>query len=69
MLVSLPSLRNDTPLWGQKAAREVAGLSPGGACGAREGTMAAHLGALHLPVDPEQKDAGACGRHGRGRSG
>lgn len=32
------------------------------------GTLAAHLGALHLPADHEQEDAGARGRHGRGRA-
>lgn len=32
------------------------------------GTLAAHLGALHLPADHEQEDAGARGRHRRGRA-
>lgn len=27
------------------------------------GSSAAHLGALHLPVDHEQEDAGTCGSH------
>lgn len=51
-------LRNDEPLGAGR---------PRGSWGAGPvGTLAAHLGALHLPADHEQEDAGARGRHRRG---
>lgn len=46
------------PRWRDWPPRESGGRSPAG-------SKAAHLGALHLPVDHKQEDTGTRGRHGR----